>query len=101
MLRAAEDEMRELGDEYVSTEHLLLALAGHNSKAGELLRAAGATHERLLQAISEVRGPHRVTDQNPEDKFQALEKYGRDLTEAARATASSIRSSAATTRSAA
>ena len=80
MLRAAEDESAQLGDEYVSTEHLLLALAGHSSKAGELLRDAGARHDALLQAIQEVRGPHRVTDQNPEDKYQALEKYGRDLT---------------------
>ncbi|HEU4703197.1 MAG TPA: Clp protease N-terminal domain-containing protein, partial [Conexibacter sp.] len=83
VLRAAESEMRGLGDEYVSTEHLLLSLAGHNSKAGELLRDAGARREVLLQAISEVRGSHRVTDMNPEDKFQALEKYGRDLTAAA------------------
>jgi ATP-dependent Clp protease ATP-binding subunit ClpB len=84
VLRAAEHEMRQLGDEYVSTEHLLLSLSGHNSKAGELLRDAGATHDTLLQALAEVRGPHRVTDMNPEDKFQALEKYGRDLTAAAR-----------------
>ncbi|HEX4807096.1 MAG TPA: ATP-dependent chaperone ClpB [Conexibacter sp.] len=83
VLRAAESEMRGLGDEYVSTEHLLLSLAGHNSKAGELLRDAGARREVLLQAISEVRGSHRVTDVNPEDKYQALEKYGRDLTAAA------------------
>ncbi|HET6449351.1 MAG TPA: ATP-dependent chaperone ClpB, partial [Conexibacter sp.] len=82
-LRAAEAEMRGLGDEYVSTEHLLLSLAGHNSKAGEMLRDAGARREVLLQAISEVRGSKRVTDMNPEDKFQALEKYGRDLTAAA------------------
>jgi ATP-dependent Clp protease ATP-binding subunit ClpB len=84
VLRAAEHEMRQLGDEYVSTEHLLLSLAGHNSQAGEVLRDAGATHDTLLQAVAEVRGPHRVTDMNPEDKFQALEKYGRDLTAAAR-----------------
>jgi ATP-dependent Clp protease ATP-binding subunit ClpB len=83
VLRAAEHEMRELKDEYVSTEHLLLSLSGHNSKAGETLRAAGATHETLLQAIGEVRGAHRVTDMNPEDKYQALERYGRDLTAAA------------------
>ncbi len=83
VLRAAEHEMRQLTDEYVSTEHLLLSLSGHNSKAGETLRGAGASHDTLLQAISEVRGSHRVTDMNPEDKFQALEKYGRDLTAAA------------------
>jgi ATP-dependent Clp protease ATP-binding subunit ClpB len=84
VLRAAEHEMRQLGDEYVSTEHLLLSLSGHNSKAGEIVREAGATHETLLRAVGEVRGPHRVTDMHPEDKFQALEKYGRDLTAAAR-----------------
>jgi ATP-dependent Clp protease ATP-binding subunit ClpB len=83
ILRAAETEMRELKDEYVSTEHLVLALAKHPGKAGEALRANGATHEQLLKALSEVRGSHRVTDQNPEDKIQALEKYGRDLTDAA------------------
>jgi ATP-dependent Clp protease ATP-binding subunit ClpB len=80
VLRAAETQMRELGDEYVSTEHLLLALADHRSRAGDALRAVGATTERLKQAIAEVRGPHRVTDQNPEDRYQALERYGRDLT---------------------
>ena len=83
VLRASEHEMRQLDDEYVSTEHLLLSLSGHNSKAGEILRAAGATREHLDAAIGEVRGPHRVTDAAPEDKYQALERYGRDLTEAA------------------
>ena len=75
--------MRELKDEYVSTEHILLALAGHPSKAGDALRAHGATKAALLEAIKEVRGPHRVTDQAAEDKYQALEKFGRDLTEEA------------------
>jgi ATP-dependent Clp protease ATP-binding subunit ClpB len=84
VLRAAEREMRELKDEYVSVEHLLLAIAGHDGPAGKALRAVGATRERLLQALADVRGSHRVTDQSPEDKFQALERYGRDLTEAAR-----------------
>jgi ATP-dependent Clp protease ATP-binding subunit ClpB len=83
VLRDAEGEMRELKDEYVSTEHILLALAGHPSKAGDALRAHGATKDALLQAISEVRGPHRVTDQGAEDKYQALEKFGRDLTDEA------------------
>jgi len=83
ILRTAEGEMRELNDEYVSTEHLVLALAAHPGPAGEALRANGATREDLIRALQEVRGSHRVTDQNPEDKFQALEKYGRDLTEAA------------------
>jgi ATP-dependent Clp protease ATP-binding subunit ClpB len=84
VLRAAEREMRQLKDEYVSVEHLLLAIAGHDGPAGKALRAVGATRERLLQALADVRGSHRVTDQTPEDKFQALEKFGRDLTEAAR-----------------
>ncbi|HEX3831831.1 MAG TPA: ATP-dependent chaperone ClpB [Solirubrobacteraceae bacterium] len=87
ILRTAETEMRDLHDEYVSTEHLLLALAGASpqTRAGDALRSAGATREDLLKALTEVRGSHRVTDQNPEEKFQALEKYGRDLTEAASA----------------
>ncbi|MEA2268980.1 MAG: ATP-dependent Clp protease ATP-binding subunit ClpB, partial [Solirubrobacteraceae bacterium] len=83
VLRDAENEMRALKDEYVSTEHLLLSLAGHPSKAGDALRAHGATKVRLLKAIKEVRGPHRVTDQDAEDKYRALEKFGRDLTEEA------------------
>ena len=84
MLRAAEKEARELKDEYVSTEHLLLALAavqGHGRRRRCAPPAPPTT--RSLQALAEVRGPHRVTDQNPEDKYQALEKFGRDLTEAA------------------
>src|ERR671932_1584856 len=83
VLRDAEGEMRELRDEYVSTEHILLALAGHPSKAGDALRAHGATKDALLEAVKEVRGPHRVTDQAGEEKYRALEKYGRDLTEEA------------------
>ena len=75
--------MRELKDEYVSTEHLLLAIAAHPGKAGDALRTAGASRDELLKALAEVRGSHQVTDQNPEDKFQALERFGRDLTEAA------------------
>jgi ATP-dependent Clp protease ATP-binding subunit ClpB len=80
VLREGEEEMRGLKDEYVSTEHLLLALAAHPSRAGDALRAAGASKVRLAKAIAEVRGPHRVTDQSAEDKYQALEKFGRDLT---------------------
>src|SRR5215210_637801 len=83
VLRDAEAEMRALRDEYVSTEHILLALAAHHSKAGDTLRAHGASKVALQQAIKEVRGPHRVTDQDAEEKYRALEKYGRDLTEEA------------------
>ncbi len=83
VLRDAETAMRELGDEYVSTEHLMLAIAAHPGSAGRVLNSVGATRERLLQALQEVRGSHKVTDQSPEDKYQALERYGRDLTAAA------------------
>jgi ATP-dependent Clp protease ATP-binding subunit ClpB len=83
IMRAAESEMRELKDEYISTEHLTLAIAAHPGDAGRVMRSVGATREELLKALAEVRGSHRVTDQNPEDKFQALERFGRDLTEAA------------------
>jgi ATP-dependent Clp protease ATP-binding subunit ClpB len=82
-LRAAEKQAGGLKDEYISTEHVLLALSEAKSPAGDALRQAGADHKALLQAIAEVRGPHRVTDANPEDKYQALEKFGRDLTAAA------------------
>jgi ATP-dependent Clp protease ATP-binding subunit ClpB len=83
VLRAAEEEMRALKDEYISTEHLALALAKSTGTTGDVLRSVGAGYEPLLRAVSEVRGGQKVTDQNPEDKFQALEKYGRDLTRAA------------------
>jgi ATP-dependent Clp protease ATP-binding subunit ClpB len=78
LLKRADDEARGMGDEYVSTEHLLLALAA-DPKVD-----AGASRDQLAEAVAEVRGPHRVTDQSPEDKYQALEKFGRDLTDAAR-----------------
>ncbi|TMC80517.1 MAG: ATP-dependent chaperone ClpB [Chloroflexi bacterium] len=78
-LEQAEREAGRLKDEYISTEHLLLALADR-----QILKDAGATHENLLRALREVRGNQRVTDQNPESKYQALEKYGRDLTKLAR-----------------
>jgi ATP-dependent Clp protease ATP-binding subunit ClpB len=83
VLRGAEEEMRALADEYISTEHLALALAKSSGTTGDVLRSVGAGHEPLLRAVNEVRGGQKVTDQNPEDKFQALEKYGRDLTRAA------------------
>src|SRR5512133_3003665 len=83
VLRAAEREAGKLGDEYISTEHSLLALADDKAKAGEALRRHGAKHDDVLEALKAVRGPHRVTDQSPEDKYQALQKFGRDLTQAA------------------
>jgi ATP-dependent Clp protease ATP-binding subunit ClpB len=83
VLRAAEQEMRDLTDEYVSVEHLLLALAAHGSKAGAALRDAGARREALLEAVTAIRGSHRVTDPDPEGKYEALKTYGIDLTERA------------------
>ena len=78
-------EAENFKDEYCSTEHLLLALArGKNEPVQMALAAFGATHEAILKALSAVRGSQRVTDQNPEGKFQALEKYAKDLTELAR-----------------
>ncbi|MDX6681390.1 MAG: ATP-dependent Clp protease ATP-binding subunit ClpB [Solirubrobacteraceae bacterium] len=78
-LRAAEREMRSLKDSFVSVEHVLLALTNDDGPAGKALKAHGATHERVLQALAEVR-TSPVTDQSPEETIQALERYGRDLT---------------------
>src|SRR5437868_427180 len=83
-LDAAEKEMSKLRDEYLSAEHYLLALAADKSDAGKALKDLGVTHSKLMQALQQVRGSQRVTDQNPEGKYQTLEKYGRDLTELAR-----------------
>ena len=81
----AETEAKKLNDEYISTEHLLLALAEvKGTEARSLLNANGASRDSLLEALESVRGAHRVTDQNPENRYQALEKYTRDLTDAAR-----------------
>src|SRR6202050_5491566 len=86
--KALEQAFREAAnfkDDYVSTEHLLLGIASLKSDpAREALVAVGATHEAILKALTAVRGSQRVTDQNPEAKFQALEKYAKDLTELAR-----------------
>src|SRR5947209_6144609 len=82
VLRAADRERRDLKDDYVSVEHMLLSLAGHGPRAGESLRAHGARREAILEALAEVRRSN-VTSENPEDTLQALEKFGRDLTEAA------------------
>jgi ATP-dependent Clp protease ATP-binding subunit ClpB len=83
---AAEQEAERLKDEYTSTEHLFVAIVseGGRSPATKLLQQHGVTKDAVLQALTQVRGSHRVTDQNPEGKYQALERYGRDLTEAAR-----------------
>ncbi len=84
-LDAAWSQAEALKDEYVSTEHLLLALAENtHDRAGDLLRVEGGTRENILEALKAVRGTARVTDQDPESKYDALSKYGRDLTEVAR-----------------
>jgi ATP-dependent Clp protease ATP-binding subunit ClpB len=81
VLQQAENEMAKLGDEYISTEHILLALTDKGSGVAEILPDRGS----LEKAIAEVRGPHKVTSPNPEDSVQALEKFGRDLTAEAEA----------------
>jgi ATP-dependent Clp protease ATP-binding subunit ClpB len=83
-LDGAEDVARELGDDYISTEHLLLGLTGEKNDAGRILRDAGATLSEVRTALEAVRGSHRVTDQSPEDSYQALARYSRDLTDLAR-----------------
>jgi len=83
-LDSAEGEMAKLKDEFLSAEHYLIALIGSGSSAAKLLKESGATRDRLMKALVEVRGNQRVTDQDPEGKYQTLEKYGRDLTELAR-----------------
>ncbi|MAJ59611.1 MAG: ATP-dependent chaperone ClpB [bacterium TMED88] len=85
VLESAFAEADQLKDEYISTEHVLLAMvASERDPAGQILRAEGANHEAILQALASVRGGARVTDADPESKYQALEKYGRDLTNVAR-----------------
>jgi ATP-dependent Clp protease ATP-binding subunit ClpB len=84
LLVQAEDEARKLKDEYISVEHLLLAMVDDQSgAAGRILHQAGLTRDRLMQALRQVRGSQRVTSQNPEATYEALERYGRDLTKLA------------------
>ncbi|TKV26491.1 ATP-dependent chaperone ClpB [Arthrobacter sp. NamB2] len=84
VVNAAKQEAETLGDQFVSTEHLLLALAADGGTAGTILRSAGLTREALASALPGVRGDRRVTTPDPENTFQALEKFGVDLTEVAR-----------------
>ena len=85
VVATAEDEAKTLKDDYLSVEHLLLAMLPDKGTAGTVLRDAGLTRERVLAALQEVRAGKRVTTANPEATYQALEKYGRDLTQAAEA----------------
>jgi ATP-dependent Clp protease ATP-binding subunit ClpB len=84
MLREAQKEADSFKDEYVSTEHLLLALAGDGGAAGNLLRSQGVDRASILKVLASIRGTQRVTDPNPEDKYEALKRYARDLTDLAR-----------------
>ncbi|HEX2129545.1 MAG TPA: Clp protease N-terminal domain-containing protein, partial [Solirubrobacterales bacterium] len=84
LLDRAKDEAGALGDAYVSTEHVLLAFLESREDGGRALTEAGVDRAGVLSALKEIRGSQRVTDQNPEDKYQALERFGRDLTDAAR-----------------
>jgi len=84
VIESGERQMEKMKDEFLSAEHYLLALVDSSAPAAKFLHDAGVTHAKLMQALQQVRGSQRVTDQNPEGKYQTLEKYGRDLTEAAR-----------------
>ena len=84
LLEAADEERVALSDDYLSTEHVLIAMTGVAGGVGDLLRGLGVTRDAVLDALRSVRGSHRVTSENPEEQYQALEKFGRDLTEDAR-----------------
>ncbi|HBI45948.1 MAG TPA: type VI secretion system ATPase TssH, partial [Planctomycetales bacterium] len=84
LMRRADEEAKRLQDEFVSADTLLLAMTGDEGATQAILREFGLTREKLLEAVKAMRGSQRVTSQNPEGTFQALEKYGRDLTQYAR-----------------
>jgi ATP-dependent Clp protease ATP-binding subunit ClpB len=83
VLAEAEDEAKKLKDEYISVEHLLLAMLGDSGATGKMLKEFGVTREKLMRALQDVRGHQRVTSPTPEGTYQALERYGRDLTKLA------------------
>src|SRR4030067_1588501 len=84
LFRRALTEADSFRDEYLSAEHFLLALPSEPGPVADLLRRHGVTREALLSALASIRGPQRITDENPEAKYQALDRYCRDLTELAR-----------------
>jgi ATP-dependent Clp protease ATP-binding subunit ClpB len=84
VLTKAETEAKSLKDEFVSSEHILIAIAGAEGKTADILRKAGVTKQAILGALKQVRGNTRITDQNPEEKYQVLDRYCRDLTALAR-----------------
>jgi ATP-dependent Clp protease ATP-binding subunit ClpB len=83
LLTQAEDEAKRLKDQYISVEHLLLAMTDDGGATGRLFKDLGITRDRLMQALQEIRGSQRVTSQNPEATYEALDRYGRDLTQLA------------------
>ncbi|HSW64798.1 MAG TPA: ATP-dependent chaperone ClpB [Dissulfurispiraceae bacterium] len=83
VLEKAFEEATQMGDEYISTEHLLIAMFSDSGAATKLLQKAGATRDSILAAMKEIRGSQRVTDPNPEEKYQAIAKYSKDLTDLA------------------
>jgi len=84
ILNNAFNEAEQLKDEYVSTEHILISLAQSSGKVGQLLKQYGVTKDRIYQILVSIRGSQRITDQNPEDKYQALKRFGKDITDLAR-----------------
>ena len=84
VLEKSFEEAQYLTDEFISVEHLLIAIFSDSGAATQLLNRHGATRDKVLEAMREIRGVHRVTDPNPEEKYQALKKYGKDLTDLAR-----------------
>ena len=84
IIEGAEAEAEALKDEYVSTEHLLLSMVQDSGEAGKILKELGTTRDKILNALVSIRGAQRITDPNPEEKYQALQKYSRDLTDLAR-----------------
>ncbi|MET0643765.1 MAG: ATP-dependent chaperone ClpB [Candidatus Binatia bacterium] len=84
IIEAAEAEAETLKDDYVSAEHLLLAMLQDSGEAGKALKELGVSRDKILNALVSIRGAQRITDPNPEEKYQALEKYSRDLTDLAR-----------------
>src|SRR4249919_2074709 len=86
-IEAAEAEAEALKDDYVSAEHLLLAMLQDSGEAGKILKELGVSRDKILNALVSIRGAQRITDPNPEQKYQALEKYSRDLTDLAGFTA--------------
>jgi ATP-dependent Clp protease ATP-binding subunit ClpB len=84
VIETAESAAQGLKDEYVSIEHLLMAMVGDDGEAGKILRELGVSKDHILKALVDIRGSQRITDPNPEEKYQALEKYSRDLTDLAR-----------------